>query len=207
MSIAMRRVVLIGTSGCGKTTLARQLAQRLNVPHIELDALHWQPNWTETPRDRLVEKARLALDAADGASDGWTLCGHYGKVADLTWSRADTVIWLDYSMTVTFMRVLRRTLLRCWRQEKLWNGNRESLRLQLFDRDSLFLWVINTWRIRRRDTPRLLRDPRFAHLRVLRFRSPGQLEQWLAGQAFPENSRQFPIGQNRLNEAAQLRPG
>ncbi len=45
----MRRIVVIGTSGSGKTTLARELAGRLNVPHIELDALHWKPNWVATP--------------------------------------------------------------------------------------------------------------------------------------------------------------
>ena len=181
----MRRVVVIGTSGSGKTTLARRLALRLNVPHIELDALHWQPNWTSTPQDRMLEKARTALDAADAAAGGWTVCGHYGKVRELTWARADTIAWLDYSMTVVFARVFRRTMLRCWRREELWNGNRESLRLQFFDRDSLFLFVIQSWRKNRRQTPRRLRDPRFAHLRVLRFRTPAELERWMESAAAP----------------------
>jgi adenylate kinase family enzyme len=179
VSADMRRVVVVGTSGCGKTTLARELARRLRVPHIELDALNWQENWTETPRDLLLEKTRAAIDAAPY---GWTLCGQYGNVADFTWSLADTIIFLDYSMTVVFTRVLRRTLSRCWTREELWSGNRERLYTQFFERDSLLLWVINTWRRRRRDIPRRVKDPRFAHVRFHRFRTPEELERWMRTQ-------------------------
>jgi len=72
----MRRVVVLGSSGSGKTTLARELARRLNVRHVELDAIHWKPNWTSTPREKLIEEVRAALDAADASHDGWTVCGH-----------------------------------------------------------------------------------------------------------------------------------
>ena len=176
----MRRIVVLGTSGAGKTTLARELARRLNLTHVELDAIHWKPNWTSTPTDRMIEEVGAALDAADAKSNGWTVCGHYGQVRHVTWGRADTIIFLDYPMSVVFTRVLRRTLRRWWRQEELWNGNRESLRVNFLSRDSLFLWVLNTWRIRRRTMPRLLRHPQFAHLKAMRFRTPQQLERWLA---------------------------
>jgi adenylate kinase family enzyme len=175
----MRRVVVVGTSGAGKTTLARELARRLNVRHVELDAIHWKPNWTSTPSDQMVAEVSAALDAADADAGGWTVCGHYGQVRLVTWGRADTVIFLDYPMRVVFTRVFARTLRRWWRQEELWNGNRERLRDNFFSKESLFLWVINTWRVRRRTTPKLLRDPRFAHLKTHRFATPRQLERWL----------------------------
>ena len=175
----MRRVVVLGTSGAGKTTLARDLSRRIGVPHVELDAIHWKPNWTSTPAAQLIEEVRAALDAADAAAGGWTVCGHYGQVRHVTWTRADTIIFLDYPMRVVFLRVLWRTLRRWWRREELWNRNRERLRDNFFSRDSLFLWVMNTWRIRRRDVPRLLRDPRFAHVRTYRFRSPAELDRWM----------------------------
>lgn len=175
---AMRRVVVVGTSGSGKTTLARRLASTLNVPHIELDALHWEPNWTSTPTERFRTKVRQALQ---GARDGWTVCGNYRAIKDEIWPSADTVIWLDYSMRVVFMRVLRRSLLRWWRREVLWNGNRERLWDNLLSRYSLLLWVINTWRIRRRDYPRELAAETCRHLRVLRFRDPRQADEWIRG--------------------------
>lgn len=193
----MQRVVVLGTSGSGKTTLARELAQRFGVPHVELDAIHWKPNWTATPTPQLIEEVRAALDAADAAADGWTTCGHYGQVREVTWGRADTLIFLDYPMRVVFMRVLRRTLWRWWRHEVLWNGNRERLRDNFLSRDSLFLWVIQTWRIRRRNTPKTLREPRFAHLRVYRVRTPAELKRWkrvvlLDGET--DASRKTPLG-------------
>ncbi|TME62901.1 MAG: AAA family ATPase, partial [Chloroflexi bacterium] len=44
-----RRISVVGTTGSGKTTFARELARRLGVPHVELDALAWGPNWTLVP--------------------------------------------------------------------------------------------------------------------------------------------------------------
>jgi adenylate kinase family enzyme len=173
----MRRVVIVGTSGSGKTTLARRLATALNAAHIELDALHWEPNWTETPTGRLREKVRSAIAAA---GEGWTVCGNYRKVNDEIWPNADTIIWLDYSMSVVARRVFLRTMSRWWNRQELWSGNRERLTVQFFSRDSLFLWVINTWRIHRRDYPKELRSEKCRHLRVIRFRDPRAADAWIA---------------------------
>lgn len=173
----VRRVVVLGTSGSGKTTLARQLAAALNVPHIELDALHWEPGWIEAPTHRMRARVR---DVIAAAPHGWAVCGNYREVQDEIWPAADTIVWLDYPMSLVFRRVLLRTLRRWWHGEVLWSGNRERLWVQFFTRESILLWVINTWRIRRRDYPKRLRDPRWRHLRVLRFRSPAETEAWLS---------------------------
>jgi adenylate kinase family enzyme len=173
----MRRIVIIGVSGAGKTTLARQLASHLNVPHIELDALHWEPNWNEAETD--VFRARVGK-AIDAARDGWTACGNYRKAQDLIWPGADTIIWLDYPMREVFTRCFVRTMRRWWEQQALWNGNRERLWTQFFSRESILLWVINTWRMRRREYAKVLRSDVCRHLRVLRFASPEQTEAWLA---------------------------
>lgn len=171
----MKRVVVLGTSGSGKTTLARELARRMNAPHIELDALHWGPNWTGA--DKPVFRARVAEAIAQEA---WSLCGNYASVRDLTLARADTVVWLDYAMSVIFTRALTRCLRRAVTREVLWANNRESLRLTFLSRDSLLLWVIESWRRHRRDYPKMLRSDACRHLRVLRFRTPAETEAWLS---------------------------
>jgi adenylate kinase family enzyme len=170
----MRRVVVIGTSGSGKTTMARKLARRLDVPHIELDAVHWKPGWVSTPAAEMLPIVdRLTSGAA------WTCDGNYSKVRELIWSRADTIIWLDYPMSTVFTRVLRRSVMRWWRQEELWNGNRERLRDNLFCRYSLLLWVINTWRQLRREYSKLLRRQRAEGKNVVRLRTPDHAARWL----------------------------
>jgi adenylate kinase family enzyme len=170
----MHRIAVIGTSGSGKTTLARELARRLDVPSIEIDALYHMTGWVPRPLEEFRGAVQAYVD-----QPAWTLCGNYGQVRDIVLGRADTIIWLSYPMTLTFWRVLCRTIRRGWRREELWNGNRERLWVQFFTSDSLLLWVINTWRKHRRDYPRLLREQRALGKRVLRFRSPEQTRRWL----------------------------
>jgi len=171
----MRRIVVIGTSGSGKTTLARQLADRLDLVHIELDELHWGPNWSEPS---LAEfRARVA---AAVSQEAWTLDGNYSKVRDIVWLRADTIVWLDYSLPRIMGQLLRRTVRRSLLREELWSGNRESLRTSFFSRDSILLWALTTYRRRRRNYPQLLALPQHSHLQVVHLRSPGETERWLA---------------------------
>jgi len=170
----MRRIVVVGTSGSGKSTLARELSRRMNVPHVELDALHWGPNWTEAPRDVFRRRVEQAV-----AGDAWVVDGNYLSVRDIVHTRADTIVWLDYSMSVVFGRVLLRSLRRAIHREELWAGNRESLRLTFCSRESILLWVINTWRQRRREFSKLFADESGRNRRLLRFRTPRESDEWL----------------------------
>ena len=119
----MERIWLVGTSGSGKTTLARRLSGRLDLPHLELDAVFHQPGWTELPTDEF--RARVETFCAD---DRWVVCGKYGAVRDLIAARADTIVCLDHARLRQTARVARRTVRRWVRREELWNGNRESVR-------------------------------------------------------------------------------
>ena len=110
--------------------------------------------------------------------------GNYSKVRDLIWTRADTLIWLDYPFPLVFWRLLRRTIRRVVTQEDLWgSGNRESWRVQFFSRDSLFLWALKTHWLYQRSITEALQQPEHAHLHVLHFSAPWQTERWLAGLA------------------------
>ena len=175
---AGRRIVVVGTTGSGKTTVAAELAKRLRAPHIELDALHWGPAWTEVPDDVFRERTREAV-----ARDSWVADGNYHQIRDILWPRADAILWLDYSFPVIFRRLAARTIRRCLTGETLWSGNRERLWTQLCTRDSLFLWLCKTYWRRRREYPALFRLPQHAHLEVVRLSSPRQTRAWLVAGA------------------------
>ncbi|MGQ9870059.1 MAG: shikimate kinase [Leptodesmis sp.] len=168
------RIAIVGTTGSGKTTLAKQIAQNLAIPHIELDALHWETNWTEVPHEIFREQVAAAI-----APDSWITDGNYSVVRDLLWPRATTMIWLDYSFPITFGRLLRRTIYRAIIQEPVCNGNRESLWLSFCSKDSILLWLLRTYGENRQKYPLLFQQPEYAHLKVIRLRSPQATEHWV----------------------------
>ena len=172
----MARVVVIGTSCVGKTTFAQALARGLNFPHVELDSLHWQQNWIPRPPEEF-----RALTAEALAKDCWITDGNYGAVRDLVWSRATTVIWLNYSFPVVLWRALTRTFRRVLTQEELYSGNRESLRMAFFSRESILWWVITTFHRRRRQYRRLFDTATTPRLVYVEFRSPAEARNFLRG--------------------------
>lgn len=177
----MRRIHVVGTTGSGKTTMAHRISERLGVPHVELDAIHWGPYWTAASPEEFLQHTGEALQG-----DEWVADGNYSKVRELIWSRADTIVWLDYPFPLVFGRLANRTLRRIARNEVLWNGNRESLRNSIFSMDSIIVWQLRThWR-RKREYPLLLARPENAHLNVIRLRSPAQAKAWLAGLHSPQ---------------------
>lgn len=169
-----RRIAIVGCSGSGKTTLARRLAQRLGIAHVELDAVHWGPDWTAVPRETFRASVAQAL-----ASNAWTTDGNYGAVRDIVWGRADTVVWLDYTLPVIMGRVTWRTFRRSVTGQELWNGNRERLWTAVFSRHSIIWWALTTYGRRRREYPRLFGQPEHAHLNIVRLRLPSMATEWL----------------------------
>ncbi len=171
-----QRIVVIGTTGAGKSTLAASLAARLALPQIELDALYWGPEWTPVEREHFRERV-----AAATTGERWVVAGNYGAVRDLVWPRADTLVWLDYPLALNFWRLTRRSLQRIVTREALWAGNRETFRKQFLSRDSLYVWAVRSHARHRRDFAALLADPAYAHLTVVRCAFPRDTVRWLAG--------------------------
>jgi adenylate kinase family enzyme len=172
-----QRLIVIGTTGSGKSTLAEQLAQRLDLEYIELDAIHWLPDW-----DHLSdEDFRARVDEATRAPR-WAIAGNYSVARNVSWPRAEVVIWLDYSLWTIFWRLWRRTWRRWWTQELMWGTNRERLWPQFkiwSAEDSLFHWLFKTYWRRKREYPLLFAQPEYAHLQVIHFKRPEETEAWL----------------------------
>jgi adenylate kinase family enzyme len=177
-----RRINVVGASGSGKTTFAKQLAQHLGIRHIEMDAIHWGPDWTPTPIDILRERVAQELKG-----DAWTIDGNYSKIRDLVWSRADSVVWLDYPLPLVMARVTSRTIRRVVTREELWAGNRERFAASFLSRESIILWSLSTYFRRKREYPALLSQPEYAHLSPVRLKSPRAARRWLASLAGPLN--------------------
>jgi adenylate kinase family enzyme len=165
------RIVVVGGSGSGKTTIARRFAKANGLPYVELDALHWGANWTACPKDEFRARVEAAI-----SDDAWVVDGnHYGKLGDLVLERADLVVWLDLPLRVTIPRLWRRTRRRMREQTKLWGGNRETWRDVFFSRDSLFLYTLRIHRGKRRRY-----EQRLTRYQMVRLRSAGEIEGWLA---------------------------
>ena len=169
-----QRYVVVGTSGSGKSTFARKLASIIGGSHVELDALHWAANWT--PRTAPEFEAGVT---ARITGERWVADGNYSVVRHLVWARATDIVWLNFSRTVVFSRVIRRTLRRGVTREELWSGNRESLRMALFSKESILLWSFTTFAKNRAKFAAARESGEHPHLRWHELRSPGEARRFL----------------------------
>ena len=159
------RVVVIGTSGSGKTTFASRLSKQLGIPHVELDLVNWQPGWyslSESEPDRFI-----ALVDAATASDRWTVSGGYSKVRRMLWSKATHLVWLDLPKRVVMRQVIWRSLGRAALPRDVFPGCRDDV-WRLFTREHPIRWAWTTHDSRRPRYEEMLNEPEFAHLKVLR---------------------------------------
>ena len=175
-SFPYKRVVVVGVTSSGKSTLAEKLAKRFGLNYIELDALNWESNWQTAP----LEVFRARVEKAT-QSEKWIVAGNYHVVRNLVWPKAEVVIWLDYPLLTILRQLTRRTLTRWWTQELLWGTNREPLfaHFKLWSTDSLYHWLFKTYWRRKREYPMLLSLPEHRHLKLIRFTHPNETEEWL----------------------------
>ena len=171
------RIVVVGRTGSGKTTLARELAAVLRVPHVELDSLYFGPQFSTAPLDLLRERTSAAI-----AGDRWVTDGNKRAVRDLVWPRADTIVWLDYSLAVSLRRLGKRARWRTseLRAEATRTGHRAGLPRQLLAGASGVLTALRSHAGQRREYTRLFAEPVNKHLAVVRLRSPRAAREWLA---------------------------
>ena len=165
----MKKVLVIGSGGAGKSIFARQLGKLLNLDVIHLDALYWHPGWVETPRDdwRKVIEELVRRDA-------WIIDGNYSNTFDLRLEACDTVIFLDIARLICLWRVLKRVMLYRGRtRPDMAEGCRERLDLEFIR------WV---WNYQSRTRPQMMERLRQSAQRqkVIWLRSRAEVKRFLA---------------------------
>jgi hypothetical protein len=168
----LQRILVVGISGAGKTTYAQALAVRRGLPFHEMDLLAIGPGWSLP--DDFVQRVDEITESPVWVFDSY---GHE-LVRDRLWSRADTVVWLDFARRVTWPRMVRRSLRRTLTREQVFHGNRETV--GSWFRSDHPVW--HAWRdhgSRRAYLAERLRDPRFGHLEVHRFEETTAAYDWL----------------------------
>lgn len=166
-----QRIVVAGTSGSGKTTLAGAIARRLDIPHVEIDALFHGPGWTPRPTFEADVEAFIARPA-------WVTEWQYSMVRDRVADRAELMVWLDLPRAVVMRQVITRTLDRRWHQRVLWNGNIEpGLHTFFTDPQHIVHWA---WRTHPRTAQRMAAlAARRPELPIVRLTSHAQAAAWL----------------------------
>lgn len=168
-----QRIVIVGNSATGKSTLARALAAQLGCPHIERDAIQWQAGWQGSTDEAFRAQVSAAIQG-----DCWVADGNFSRARDMVWGRADTLIWLDYPLWVILWRLTRRSWARIRNREVLWNGNRETW-WHLLAGNGVYAWTWKAHFRHRHEYPILLREARFQHLTVIRLRSARATQEWV----------------------------
>ncbi|WDZ50647.1 adenylate kinase [Acinetobacter vivianii] len=170
----MKFINIIGTTGSGKSTFARKLADQRKLQNIELDNLLWLDDWQESSNDALFLKLKIAMENAE---TGWVIDGLYTRTIPMIMEKVDTVIWLDYPLHINLYRLSKRTFGRVISREKLWENsdNRESLKLML-SKESIFIWLIKSYPKNRKKYSDLMQNPAYQHIQFIHLTSPKQTE-------------------------------
>ena len=159
---------MLGHSGAGKSTVAAELGQILELPVVHLDRLSWLPGWQELDRGAFVEQVRTAAQ-----QQRWIIDGNYTGTLSLRLPRAQAVIWLDYSLPRCLWGVGKR--IARWRgrvRPDMGEGCPERLDWEFI------LWIItHHGRSRRRVAESLRREGE--RLRVFRFTRAAQIQSFL----------------------------
>lgn len=99
----MKKIMIIGSGGAGKSTLARELGEKLNIEVLHLDNLLWEPNWKQVPKDK-----QKIIQENIVQNDQWIIDGNYGGTMDIRFQSADTIIFMDISRVICIYRAIKR---------------------------------------------------------------------------------------------------
>lgn len=165
----MKKVLVIGSCGAGKSTFSKRLHKITGLKLIHLDTVYWKPNWEMSPKEEWSSKVEQLVNG-----DNWIIDGNYGGTMELRMKHADTVIWLDLPRLLCTYRILKRTV-------QYRNKTRSDMAEGCKER---FDWEFTkyVWNFRRDKNPLLAeRLEKFDYLKQIRLKSKQEIEDFFTG--------------------------
>ena len=162
----MRRILIIGSNGAGKSTFSFQLAEKLNLPLVHIDQIYWRGSWDVTPEDEFDRVVR-----AEAEKPAWIIEGNNIRSLPRRLERADTVFWFEFPPPLCVLNILRR--------ERKYRGKvRPDMPDQCVSRWDLdFLKMV--WAFNRKNHDRIQTLlGQYGHLNVIRFTSYRQIRRY-----------------------------
>lgn len=170
------RVLVVGTPGSGKTTLARELSRRLGISHVEADVLRYGSDWVMVSREVFSRRIECEL-----AGECWVADGGFDLVLDLVSPRATNLVWLDYPQRVVMWRLVQRMLQQALAKEKSWKAYRERLWSRISRKIAQIMRAMIKNNKGLQKNPVQVAHPQFPHIKAVRLRSPKATQKWLSG--------------------------
>ncbi|MBI5932373.1 MAG: hypothetical protein HY867_01595 [Chloroflexi bacterium] len=164
----MNKLLVIGVSGAGKSTVANRLSAILNLPFFPSDGFYWEDEWRLASPEKVRQRLMDAL-----SHDKWILDGNFDNEHEFVWKQADRIIWLDYSLPTILKQVIARNLRWTLTRQTVWSGNQMTLPRAV----SGIHHALRSYAVKQETHPRWLSELRGVD--VYRFCSRKETELWL----------------------------
>jgi adenylate kinase family enzyme len=164
----MKRILVIGTSGTGKSTLAQRLSNILRLPFFATDHFYWESGWKTTTDDKVLQQVKDVIHR-----EAWILDGNFDNERELVWKQADCIIWLDYSLPTICRRIVFRNFLWAMTRQSIWSGNRMTLRRAI----SGIRHAVKSYSLKRKNYPQWLAE--LSGIETHRFHTSRETDTWL----------------------------
>lgn len=164
----VKRILVIGTSGSGKSTFAQKLSKRLQIPFFASDPFYWEADWQIASDEKVRECIRAVIQ-----QEAWILDGNFDSEHEWVWKQANCILWLDYPLVIVCRQIIFRNLRWVVTRERTWSGNRMTFGRAI----SGIRHAIRSHSLKRRKYPQWLAE--LSGVEVHRFKSRREADFWI----------------------------
>lgn len=172
----IKRINVVGTSGSGKSTVAKKLSGALSIPYVEMDQIFWGQDWHWPSDEKFFNDLRKNI-----APDKWILDGNYTRTLSIKWEKVQMVVWIDLPLKKTLFQAITRAFKRSISGKEIWpnTGNKESFRKSFFSKDSIILWTLKTYKKVKQQYVLHMNNEKYSHIKFVRLTSHKEIDEFL----------------------------